>query len=166
MKLLKRILAVTLLSSLLLPLGGLTSCSIMTKARKDLATMSQPEYDSLRSKVHALSLITSRRISKNWDAEKLAKAAKVIAKGHLLVQSNKPAAWAKLDATSLIRTLADKYAEELGLSARTKMDIQDATILLDVIVGPIQLGIDGKLGEREKGLATALLDGLGDGLRR
>jgi hypothetical protein len=161
MKILSRIMLILpLLACFMLP-----SCATITKARQDLKTMSQVDYDTLRNKVYAISAITSHRIAVDWDDTKKTKARDIITKGMTLISNNDAAKLAELDPINLTRALADKYGEQLGLSDKAKMDIQDATLLVDVFVGPIQLKVDGTLGVREQGLIFALLQGLEAGLR-
>lgn len=155
----KQLLALPLLlAALMLP-----SCSTIGNIQRDLATMSQSEYKGLKNKVASITAITSSRLAKDWDAEKRQKALDIIVTGQLLVQSNKDLA--DLDVTDLIRSLADRYGEKMGLDEQSRRDIKDAALLLDVLIGPVQLGIDGRLGERELGLILALLDGLAYGLK-
>ena len=162
MKLFRLMLAAPLLATLAM----LPSCSTMSGARQDLNEMSESEYHALGTKVLGITAVTSRRVAIDWDEAKIAKARGVIAKGMALVDANDAEQWSKLDATSLVRALAIKYGEALDLDRKAQLDIQDAALLVDVIVGPIQLGVDGKLGERERGLLMALLQGLEIGLRR
>jgi hypothetical protein len=124
--------------------------------------MSQSEYEGLQNKVASITAITSSRLAKNWDAEKRQKALGVIAEGKLLLAGDN---LADLGTSDLIRGLADRYGEKMGLDDQERRDIKDAALLLDVLVGPIKLGIDGKLGERELGLILSLLKGLEYGLR-
>ena len=146
-----------LLGALMLP-----SCSTLGNVQRDLATMSQSEYEGLKSKVASVTAITSSRLAKDWDAEKRVKALAIIAEGRLLLSGDK---LADLGATDLIRALADRYGEKLGLDDQARRDVKDAALLVDALVGPIKLGVDGKLGERESGLILALLDGLEYGLK-
>lgn len=150
------------LSPLLLAALMLPSCSVVGNIQRDLATMSQPEYEALKSKVASITAITSSRLAKDWDAEKRAKALKILDEGKALIIENK---LADLGATDLIRGLADRYGEKMGLDEQARRDIKDAALLLDALVGPIKLGIDGELGERELGLILALLEGLEYGLK-
>lgn len=144
---------------------SLSSCSTVAKARQDLKTMSPEDFQALRTKVYAITAIASHRVSVDWDIGKKAKAVIVIRRGSTLISNNKAEELSTLDATSLIRTLAQKYGEQLGLSDKAKMDIQDAALLVDMIVGPIKLEMDGTLDERSKQLILALLQGLEAGLQ-
>lgn len=155
----KQLLALPLLlAALMLP-----SCSTLGNIQRDLASMSQSEYEGLQSKVASITAITSSRLARDWDAEKRQKALNVIAEGRLLLLAGDQLA--DLGATDLIRSLADRYGEKMGLDDQARRDIKDAALLLDVLIGPIKLGIDGKLGERELGLLLSLLKGLEYGLR-
>lgn len=145
---------------LLLVALALPSCSTIQTAREDLQTMEQPQYEDLTRKVATITEITSSRVSKDWDAAKKAKAASIIAQGRELLSGD----LGTLGATDLIRELADRYGEKLGLDDQARRDIKDAALLVDAVVGPIKVGIDGKLNERELGLVLALLDGLERGL--
>ena len=161
MKMLAKImLALPILACLSLP-----SCSTVKQARHDIRTMDQIDYDALRGKVFGITAIASHRIAMEWDADKKDEARAVVIKGRALIQGNKAEELAKLDATSLIRALAKKYGEQLGLDQKAMMDIQDAALLVDVVVGPIKLKIDGTLDERERGLILVLLQGLEVGLQ-
>jgi hypothetical protein len=146
-----------LLVALMLP-----SCSTISNIQRDINQMTAAQYDGLKAKVFAITSITSSRVAKDWSANKRAKALDLIAKGRALLTTD----LSSLDATSLIRALADRYSDKMGLDAQAKSDIKDAALLLDVLVGPIKVGVDGKLGERELGLVLALLTGLEDGLNR
>lgn len=152
----KYLLTLPLLAALMLP-----SCATVSNVRADLNTMDVAQYENLRHKVSVITEITSSRLAKDWDAEKRAKAISVISQGRELLQGNN---LAELGATDLIRGLAERYGEKLGLDEQARRDIKDAALLVDAAVGPIKLGIDGKLTEREKGLIIALLDGLERGL--
>lgn len=147
---------------LLLAMLMLPSCSMLTNAQRDINEMTVSQYAGLKTKVYALTAIASNRIAKDWSAEKRAKARNLIIDTRTLVTQN----LADLDVTSVIRTLANRYADKMGLDTQAKSDIQNAALLIDAIVGPIKIGIDGKLGERELGLVLALLDGLQNGLSR
>ncbi len=154
----KQLLALPLLlAALMLP-----SCSTLGNVQRDLAAMSQSEYEGLQSKVASITAITSSRLAQDWDAEKRQKALNVIGEAMLLLAGDN---LADLGASDLIRGLADRYGEKMELDEQARRDIKDAALLLDVLVGPIKLGIDGKLGERELGLLLSLLNGLAYGLR-
>lgn len=146
-----------LLAALILP-----SCSTISNTQHDLATMSQSEYKGLKSKVVSVIAITSSRLAQNWNAEQRHKALVIIAEGRRLVLDGISS---DLDTTNLIRGLADRYGDKMGLDEQARRDIKDAALLVDVLVGPIKLGIDNKLGERELGLVLALLGGLEYGLK-
>ena len=151
----KPFLLPSLLVALMLP-----SCATIQTAREDLQTMEEPQYEELKHKVSVITEITSSRISKDWDAAKKAKATALIAQGRLLLGGD----LSEFGATDLLRELADRYGEKLGLNDQARRDIKDAALLVDAIVGPIKVGIDGKVNDRELGLVLALLEGLERGL--
>ena len=153
----RQLLALPLLAALLMP-----SCSTLGNVQRDLNSMSEVQYQDLQHKVASITAITSSRLAKDWDAEKRAKALRLIAEGKVLITTDK---LSELGATDLIRGLADRYGEQMGLDEQARRDVKDAALLLDALVGPIKLGVDGKLGVRELGLVLALLDGLEDGLK-
>lgn len=146
-----------LLAALMLP-----SCSISSSNLLNLDQMEVSEYENLKHRVSTITALASSRVARGWDAEKREKALGIVAEGRQLIISGN---LGDLNATDLIRALADHYGEKLGLDENAKRDIRDAALLLDAIVGPIKLGIDGSLGEREEGLILALLDGLELGLK-
>ena len=152
----------------LFTMGGiitvLASCSTISNKRHDIAGLSQPEYNQLKTKIISVAEITSSRISQNWNDERKNKALEVINNGKGLL--NDPAKLQALNTTNLIRTLVDQYSEKMGLNSESRADIKDAALLMDVLVGPIMIDIDAKLTERELGLLRALLDGLENGLSR
>lgn len=146
-----------LLAALMLP-----SCSTISNVQHDLAAMSQSEYEGLKSKVASVTAIASSRLAKGWDAEKRYKALVILTESRLLIAANN---LADFDVTNLIHSIADRYGEKMGLDVQARRDIKNAALFVDVLVGPIKLGIDNKLGERELGLIVALLDGLEYGLK-
>ena len=146
-----------LLVTLMLP-----SCSTLTNLQRDLNTMTEAQYRGLKNKVMSITAITSNRLAKNWDTAKRDKARGVITQAARLIVANK---FGSLDATNLIRSIADHYSKTMGLDEQARRDIKSAALLVDVVVGPIKLGVDGKLGEREQGLILALLEGLAYGLK-
>lgn len=146
-----------LLAALMLP-----SCSTLTNAQRDINEMTVSQYTGLKTKVYALTAIASNRIAKDWDVDKRSKALGFITNARTFVTLG----LGDLDVVGVIRTLANRYAENMGLDAQARSDIQNAALLIDAVVGPIKIGIDGKLGERELGLVLALLDGLQNGLNR
>lgn len=148
----KLLYALPLLAALMLP-----SCSTSSNDLADLSQMEASEYENLKQKVSTITALSSSRIAREWDAEKRDKALGIIAEGRRLISEG---GLGDLNATDLIRALADRYSEKLGLDENAKRDIKDAALLIDAIVGPIKLGIDGSLGSREAGLILALLDGL------
>jgi len=153
----KQLLALPLLAALLMP-----SCSTLGNVQRDLNTMPVAQYEDLKTKVGSITAITSSRLAKDWDAEKRAKALNIISQGRLLLVGGE---LESLGATDLVRSLADRYGEKMGLDEQARRDIKDAALLLDALVGPITLGLDGKLGVRELGLLLSLLDGLEYGIR-
>ena len=153
----KLLYTLPLLAALLLP-----SCSISSSQLVDLDQMEASEYDSLKHQVLTVTALASSRVSRGWDAERRDKALGIITEARLLITDG---GLNDIGATDLIRALADRYGEKLGLDEDAKRDIRDVALLIDVIVGPIKIGIDGSLGEREAGLILALLDGLELGLR-
>lgn len=153
----KKILIFPLLATL-----ALSSCSTIPSTREDLQTMEQPRYEDLQRRVSAMAEIASSRIAQKWDAAQRDKARGVIANAHKLLALNE---LGEIGPTDLIRELADRYSDKLGLDEQARRDIKDVALLVDAAVGPIKLGVDGKLNDRELGLVTALLDGLARGLQ-
>ena len=149
-----------LLGALMMP-----SCSTISNLQRDVNTMSEAQYEGLKTKVGSITAITSSRLAKDWDVAKRAKALGVITKAREIINSNLTEGIEGLDVVGVIRALADLYGEKMGLDEQARRDVKDAALLIDALVGPIKLDIDGKLGEREKGLVLALLDGLQYGIR-
>lgn len=146
-----------LLVALMLP-----SCSTLTNLQRDLDTMTEAQYEGLKNNIMSITAITSSRLARNWDTTKRDKARGVITQVARLIVANE---FGNLDATHLIRSLADHYGDKMGLDEQARRDIKSAALLVDIVAGPIKLGVDGKLGEREQGLILALLDGLAYGLK-
>lgn len=146
-----------LLAAFMLP-----SCSTSSSKIRNLDQMEASEYEDLKHQVSTITALASSRAARGWDAEKRDKALGIIAEGRQLIADG---GLGDLNATDLIRALADRYSEKLGLDEDAKRDIKDAALLIDIVAGPIKLGIDGSLDEREEGLILALLDGLELGIK-
>jgi hypothetical protein len=153
----KYLLILPLLAALMLP-----SCSTLTNVRQDINQMTEAQYEALTTKVTSVVAIASSRLAKDWDNAKRSKARDTLVNITILVLAND---FTELDATNIVRSLVDRYGEKAGLSDQGCRDIQDAALIVDVLVGPIKLGIDSKLDEREQGLVLALLEGLAHGVR-
>ena len=155
----KPLLTLSLLAALLLP-----SCSVIQNVRADITTMSQSEYDAMSAKVFALTAIASHRISIEFDDDKRVQALKITKEARALLQDADKLK--TLGATDLVRVMIDRYSDEMDLKNKERAMIKNATLLIDLVVGPIKVGIDGKVNERELGLLNSMLDGLVRGLER
>ena len=145
---------------LMLPLLGLlalSSCSTMPQ----LGEMPAGEFEALKTRVNAATAIVSSRISTDWDQAKRDKALGLITKAKEVVVSNN---LGELGATNVVRTLVDRYGEALGLDAQAQRDVRDAALLIELVVGPINVDIDGKIDPQEQELVLAFLEGLEFGI--
>lgn len=150
---------------LVLPLLGAllaSSCSTIKSIRNDLETMEEADYNNLLYKVSAVSELVGSRVSQNWDTEKKAEAQGTLENLAALVLSDD---LGEFDATDLVRSIADRYGEDLGLDSQTRRDIKDVALIINATTGPIRVGTDGTITDRERGLIVALLEGLGHGAR-
>ncbi len=152
-------LTLSLLAALMLP-----SCSAISSARLELNEMTVSQYKLIQAKVMTITELASFNIAMNWDAARKAQAVSIIAEGRALLQDLPRLR--ELDTTDLVRALTDRYSERMGLDEETRSHIRNATLLMDVLVGPITIDIDGKLDIREVGLLLAVLEGLENGLTR
>ena len=152
----KSLYILPLLAALMLP-----SCSILLGG-PSLNEMETSEYEDLKHKVSTITALASSRLARNWDAEKREKALEVITQSRAFIIGN---VFGDLNTTDIIRVLMNNYGDRLGLDVDARRDIKDAALAIDLLVGPIELGIDGSLGERERDLILALLSGLELGLK-
>jgi len=137
-----------------------SSCSTIN----NIEEMSPPKYYQLKIKIASIAELASGRISQNWSDERKDRALVIINDGVALI--NDPSKLKQLDVTNLIRALGDRYGDKMNLDAQAKSDIREATLLIDILIGPIQLDVTSELSEREKGLLLTLLSGLENGLLR
>lgn len=149
----KRFLAIPMIVVL-----GLSSCSVIQSARDKLAEMDPVAYSALAVKVQSTSKRAGEKLKELLSPD--AKDAVKILTDTLITAVETDS----LDAQDLIKEIVDRYGNQLGLKPAHQEYIRDGAKLIDVAVGQIRLGIDGKLSEREKGLVLALLKGLKQGL--
>jgi len=138
----------------LLGLLALSSCAGMQE-------MTPAEFDHLKNKVDTATAIVSSRISQDWDQAKRDKALEVITETRAAITESNIGA---LDPTNVLRSLVETYGEALGLDEQVKRDVRDATLIIELVTGPIKLDVGGKLDPRDQELILAFLDGLEFGL--
>ena len=155
----KNLLTLSLLATLLM-----SSCSSISSARQDIQDMSPVQYEELQTKIVSITEIASSRISQGWSEEYKLKALLVV--DNITDLLNDKSKLKELNATDLIRTLGNRYSDQLGLNSQAKSSILDALLLIDVMVGPIKIDTNGNVNERELGVLLAILQGLGNGLTR
>ena len=143
----------------LLAMLAFSSCA--TTALPVLADMPVAEYDALKVRVNVATALVSSRISTSWDEEKRTKALDVITEAKDTVVANN---FAQLGATNVLRALVDRYGDALGLDAQSQRDVRDAALLIELIVGPINININAEIEPREQELILMFLDGLEVGL--
>lgn len=139
------------------------SCTTVSTVRQNIATMEGVRYDELKTKVYVVSGIASHRISRSWDESSKRRARQFLVDTTILLSSDINQV-KDLDITSILRGLVKRYADKFNLDEQDLQDLQDAALLVDTLVGPIKLGVDGLLTMRETQLAVALLSGIHDGL--
>jgi len=150
----KKLFILPLLVALAFP-----SCA--TTALPVLTDMPVAEYDALKIRVNVATALVSSRISVDWDEEKRAKALDLIGQAKAVVVANN---FARLGATNVLRALVDRYGNALGLDAQSQRDVRDAALLIELIVGPINIDINAQIEPREQELILTFLDGLEVGL--
>lgn len=150
----KKLFILPLLAMLAFP-----SCA--TNTLPVLTDMPVAEYDALKVRVNVATALVSSRISASWDEEKRTKALDLIGEAKAIVVANN---FAQLGATNVLRALVDRYGDALGLDAQSKRDVRDAALLIELIVGPINIDINAQIEPREQELILTFLDGLEVGL--
>jgi len=136
-----------------------SSCSMLDSTRSKLENMSNAEFVSLNKKVYDASAAGGKLLARQLEKQdRIMLAKEVLAVIRETVVSDN-----LTHVDDLVRVLLDKFGGEIG-SDKVVEFLKDATNLLDVAVGDIKLGIDGKLSFREKSLLVTLLRGIYDGL--
>jgi len=138
----------------LLGLLALSSCAGMQE-------MTPAEFDNLKNKVNTATAIVSSRISQGWDQAKRDKALEVIAKVKNAITT---ATAEELDPGNVLRSLVQLYGDQLGLDDQARRDVRDASLIIELVTGPIKLDVGGRLDPRDQELVLAFLDGLEFGL--
>ncbi len=138
----------------LLAMLALTSCA-------NMGEMTPVEFDNLKNRVSVATTIVSSRLAQDWNQEKRDQAIELVAASRAMVETNN---LATLDASNVLRSLVEQYGNSLGLDDQGKRDLRDASLLVELVVGPIDLGIEGKLDPRDQELILAFLEGLELGL--
>jgi len=137
---------------------GLSSCTIIQSARDKLAQMDTTSYQNLVVQVQKAGQYAGTKLQEviSSDARSAAQGMTDVLIAAIETDS--------LDVQDIVKTIVDRYSDRLGLEPRHQVYIRDGAKIIDVAVGQIRLGIDGKLSEREKTLILALLKGLKKGL--
>ena len=150
----KKLFALPLLALLL----ALPSCQATLPV---LVDMPVAEYDALKTRVNVATALVSSRISVDWDQAKRDKALNLITQAGAIVEAND---FSQLGATNVLRALVDRYGDALGLDDQAKRDVRDAALLIELIVGPINIDINASIEPREQELILSFLEGLEVGL--
>lgn len=126
------------------------------------ATMTDGEFQSLKTRVGAATTIVSSRLAEEWDAPQRAKAIQVITEVKELAVVNN---LEQVVAGDVLRSLVVRFGDKLGLSEQNQRDLRDASLLIELAMGrPITFDLGGKLEPRDQELLLAFLDGLLEGL--
>tara|TARA_S200002703_G_scaffold137880_1_gene127912 strand:+ start:488 stop:871 length:384 start_codon:yes stop_codon:yes gene_type:complete len=124
--------------------------------------MTPAEFEDVKNRVNAATALVSSRIAAEWDAPQRQKAVDAVVEIRALVEENN---LATLEAGNILRGIADRYGERLGLSEEEQRDVRDAALLIEILAGPVKLGIEGSLDPRDQELILAFLEGLEYGLQ-
>ena len=124
--------------------------------------MSPAEFQDIKNRVNAATALVSSRIAAEWDAQQRNKALRIVMDARVIVETND---LSTLDAGNILRSLADNYGKKLGLGEQEQRDVRDAALLIEILAGPIKLGIEGSLDPQDQELIIAFLDGLAYGLQ-
>lgn len=151
----KKLLALPLLALLAFPACQTTALPVLTD-------MPVAEFDALKTRVNVATALVSSRISVDWDQAKRDKALGLIDQAQAVVEAND---FSQLGATNVLRALVDRYGDALGLDDQAKRDVRDAALLIELIVGPIEININASIEPREQELILTFLDGLEVGLQ-
>lgn len=149
----KYLFALPLLTALIIP-----SCEAVDSARAQLELMPEIEYSELSMDVFAAGEEGGRQLSQAIGSENVPLALQVTASLREMIESG------TLEVGDVIGAIVQRFGAELGLSAEHLEYVNDGARVIDAAVGQIQVGIDGKLTERETDLILRLLDGLTSGL--
>tara|TARA_S200002703_G_scaffold149410_2_gene146932 strand:- start:84 stop:539 length:456 start_codon:yes stop_codon:yes gene_type:complete len=150
----KKLLALPLLALLAFP-----ACQTTLPVLTDMPVA---EFDALKTRVNVATALVSSRISVDWDQAKRNKALNLIDQAQAVVEAND---FSQLGATNVLRALVDRYGDALGLDDQAKRDVRDAALLIELIVGPINIDINASIEPREQELILTFLDGLEVGLQ-
>jgi len=150
----KKLLALPLLALLAFP-----ACQTTLPVLTDMPVA---EFDALKTRVNVATALVSSRISVDWDQAKRDKALGLIDQAQAVVEAND---FSQLGATNVLRALVDRYGDALGLDDQAKRDVRDAALLIELIVGPINIDINASIEPREQELILTFLDGLEVGLQ-
>lgn len=146
---------------LILPLLGLLAFPSCQATLPVLVDMPVAEFEALNTRVNVATALVSSRISVDWDQAKRDKALNLIAQAEAIVEAND---FSQLGATNVLRALVDRYGDALGLDDQAQRDVRDAALLIELIVGPINIDINASIEPREQELILSFLEGLELGL--
>jgi len=123
--------------------------------------MTPAEFENVKGRISAASTIVTSRLAQEWDQAKRTKALEVTGEIRQLVMVND---LSQLDVTNVLNGLASRFSDKLGLDEQAQRDVRDAILLIEVLVGPVKLGLEGGLAPQDQELVLAFLDGLELGL--
>ena len=147
---------------------GAPSCTIVAENGQEvtLEEMTEEQYESVKQRVYDTSLASGGliQIGLAEDPELRADIAELA--GDLSEQVEKGRI-ENLQAGDVVSFLLSQFGESLNLEPKEVAIITGISRIVDAATGGtgIELGIEGTLSDRERGLLVAMLDGLALGVK-